>query len=182
MGPNWPQAGEIDILEGVHNQPKNQYTLHTAIPCDLPLGAKGIDAKGNLIWHDCQSYPTDNRGCGFSDPGGNSYGASFNAAGGGVFAHEWNSDHIKIWFFSRPQIPDDIKAQKPNPSSWGTPVAAWPAQFCDITKAVYQHYLVLDISLCGDWAGPAYSQSGCPGTCEAAVADPANLVGEYSKI
>ncbi|KXN87443.1 putative glycosidase C21B10.07, partial [Leucoagaricus sp. SymC.cos] len=176
VGPHWPMAGEIDILEGVHNQPKNQYTLHTGIPCDLPSDGKGIDATGGLIWHDCQTYPTDNRGCGFSDPSDVSYGAGFNNAGGGVLAHEWNSDHVRVWFFPRSKIPDDISAKKPNPSSWGQPVAAWDSQYCNIDKALYQHSLVLDIALCGDWAGPAYAQSGCPGTCEQAAADPSNLV------
>ncbi|KAJ3563751.1 hypothetical protein NP233_g8741 [Leucocoprinus birnbaumii] len=175
VGPNWPNAGEIDILEGVNNQTNNQYTLHTGVQCNLPSDGKDIDASGNLMWYKCLSQPTDDRGCGFSDPNVNSYGAGFNAAGGGVLAHEYNSDHIKIWHFPRDQIPDDIKAQKPNPSSWPHPVAAWDSQYCDIQKAVFQQTLVLDITLCGDWAGPAYAQSGCPGTCQQAIADPANL-------
>ncbi|OBZ74173.1 putative glycosidase C21B10.07 [Grifola frondosa] len=47
---------------------------------------------------------------------------------------------------------------------------------CDIASHFQNHQLVLDITLCGDWAGPAYSSSGqCPGTCSDAIADPSNF-------
>ncbi|KAI6094383.1 hypothetical protein EDD16DRAFT_1503298, partial [Pisolithus croceorrhizus] len=37
VGPNWPYAGEIDIVEGVNNQATNQMTLHsgTSSACTL---------------------------------------------------------------------------------------------------------------------------------------------------
>ena len=34
-GPNWPYGGEIDILEGVHNNENNQVTWHTGPGCSL---------------------------------------------------------------------------------------------------------------------------------------------------
>jgi len=40
-----------------------------------------------------------------------------------VVAHEWNEDHIRVWHITREKIPEDIKAQKPNPASWGKPAA-----------------------------------------------------------
>jgi len=175
VGPNWPNAGEIDILEGVHNQPTNQYTLHTGSACALPTNGTGIDATGNLIYNGCQSLPTDNRGCGFLDSDTRSYGSGFNSAGGGVLAHEWNSQGVKIWFFPREEVPADITKKQPNPSSWGVPIAAWSSKFCDISSALYQHSLIIDTTICGDWAGPAYEGSGCPGTCAEAVADPSNF-------
>lgn len=92
--------------------------------------------------------------------------------------HEWNSQGIKIWFFPRNEIPIDITEERPNPSSWSLPVAAWSSKFCDFSSALYQHSLIIDTTICGDWAGPAYPNSGCPGTCAEAVADPSNFVGE----
>lgn len=34
--------------------------------------------------------------------------------------------------------------------------------------------MVINITICGDWAGPAYDNGGFPGTCADAVADPSN--------
>lgn len=180
VGPNWPKAGEIDILEGVHKQTYNQYTIHTATQCALPVDAKGVDALGHPMWNVCTSSGSDNRGCGFLNDDPRSYGDGFNAAGGGVLAHEWNSQGIKIWFFPRDEIPADITAEQPNPTSWGSPIAAWSTKYCDFSSALYEHSLIIDTTLCGDWAGPAFGDSGCPGTCEQTVADPANFASTFS--
>jgi len=175
----WPNGGEIDILEGVNNQLGNQYTLHTGTSCALPLDGKNLDATSNLISYDCHTYPTDNRGCAFLSPDARSYGAGFNAAGGGVVAHEWNSDHVRIWQFPRNEIPNDIKTQTPNPTSWGIPAAEWSSKYCDIEKATFQHTLVIDITLCGDWPNAVWSQSGCPGTCQQAITNSSNVIGKF---
>lgn len=175
---NWPGGGEIDIIEGVNNQQGNQYTLHTGIPCTIPSDGRDLDASSNLISSDCQTYPDDNRGCAFLDPDTSSYGAGFNAVGGGVVAHEWNEDHIRVWHIPRDRIPKDIKAQNPNPTSWGEPAAEWSSKYCDIEKATMQHALIIDITLCGDWTNGVYAQSGCPGSCQQAIANSSNLQSE----
>ena len=46
-----------------------------------------------------------------------------DAAGGGVYATEWTSDFIKIWYFQKGQVPADIANGNPNPSGWGMPAA-----------------------------------------------------------
>ncbi|OBT59795.1 hypothetical protein VE03_10744, partial [Pseudogymnoascus sp. 23342-1-I1] len=35
FGPDWPNSGEIDIIEGVNNQATNIVTLHTAAGCAI---------------------------------------------------------------------------------------------------------------------------------------------------
>ena len=35
IGPNWPNGGEIDIVEGVHDYTYNQATIHTAVGCTI---------------------------------------------------------------------------------------------------------------------------------------------------
>ncbi|KAF8075110.1 glycoside hydrolase family 16 protein [Lyophyllum atratum] len=99
VGPKWPQAGEIDILEGVHDQPTNQYTLHTSAGCTLSAGNSKVASK---VLNKAMTY-----------------GKGFNVAGGGVYAHLWNKDGIKIWHFARNEIPADIQSKKPNPSFLG---------------------------------------------------------------
>ena len=37
--------------------------------------------------------------------------------------------------FSREDIPQDIQDGSPDPNSWGTPIARWTDQSCDIQNA-----------------------------------------------
>ncbi|KAL1732601.1 concanavalin A-like lectin/glucanase domain-containing protein [Schizophyllum commune] len=172
VGPNWPNGGEIDVLEGVHNQRVNQYTLHTSPGCTIDTS---VQATGQIGNQQCAVGGNDNTGCFFTDTNDNSYGQPFNAAGGGVFAHTWQDDGIKIWHFARDSIPGDISSGNPNPDGWGEPVAYFSSNTCDIGSHFYEHGLTFDITLCGDWAGATYSQAGCPGSCDERVANPDNF-------
>ncbi|KAK0489140.1 glycoside hydrolase family 16 protein [Armillaria novae-zelandiae] len=157
VGPDWPNAGEIDVIEGVNQQDLNQYTLHTGSGCSL-TNAQVASGRG------VRSKKPDTR----------SYGHNFNLAAGGVYAHLLADDGISIWFFSRDEIPADITSQSPDPSSWSTPSAFFPSTSCSISDHFYDHSLTIDTTLCGDWAGAAYG-GACPGTCADAVADPSNF-------
>jgi len=44
----------------------------------------------------------------------------------------------------------------------------------------FEHVLVLDTTLCGDFAGPTFASSGCAGTCEQAMANNTNFQCEFS--
>jgi hypothetical protein len=158
------------VLEGVHDQPTNQCTLHTSEGCTLSTDGKVV--SGNIFNEQCASSGANNTGCGFIDTDTQSYGHNFNLIAGGVYAHLWSSRGIKVWHFPRTKIPADIVNKKPNPSSWGVPVAFWSSLSCDMNSHFYDHALVLDTTLCGDWAGATYASAGCPGTCAEAVADP----------
>jgi hypothetical protein len=167
-------SGEIDIIEGVNNQATNEYTLHSGPGCSLPT-ASNRSVTGKLTSTTCTSTAVSDRGCGYSDNDPRSFGQNFNNGEGGVFAHRLNDDGIVVWRFFRNSIPKDITAKKPNPSQWGPPVAFFPSTFCNISSHFFDHFLTLDITLCGDFAGPTYSTSGCLGTCEQAVANAANF-------
>jgi len=174
VGPNWPLAGEIDVIEGVHNQLTNQYTLHASANCSLPrVDTESILAK--LLGTTCTSSNGANSGCAFLDTDPRSYGRGFNLIEGGVFAHLWDDNGVKMWRFFRDSIPADITAKKPNPSTWGTPAAIFPSNSCDMKSHFFDHSLVLDISICGDYGTSSYAKSGCPGTCAEAVANSTNF-------
>lgn len=87
-GPNWPAGGEIDIIEGVNDYTNNQATLHTNPGCTMSstnsatLGISGSALGGT----DCSASNTGNAGCGIRANTNNSFGAGFNANGGGVYA------------------------------------------------------------------------------------------------
>ncbi|KAH7890865.1 glycoside hydrolase family 16 protein [Phlebopus sp. FC_14] len=181
VGPNWPYAGEIDIVEGVNNQATNQMTLHsgTNVACtiDTAINTTVEAFTGQLMGTNCYSTPTADAGCAFSDTDPRSFGNGFNGAQGGVFALLWDaSAGMAMWHFARADIPADITNHTPTPANWGTPAGFWSSQTCDISKNFYQHQLVIDTTICGNWAGGAYSSSGCPGTCSDIVANATNFV------
>lgn len=95
----------------------------------------------------CASSNGNNEGCGVQDTDTRSAGASFNSAGGGVFAHKWSSDGISVWRFARDEVPADITAGNPDPASWPTPAAQWSADSCDFASHFYEHAIVFDITL-----------------------------------
>ncbi|KAJ7693546.1 concanavalin A-like lectin/glucanase domain-containing protein [Mycena rosella] len=183
-GPNWPTGGEIDIVEGVNDYTNNQATIHTAPGCTLAsddpaaLGAAASAVTGGT---DCAAATSGNAGCGMRSPSDVSFGAAFNGNGGGVYAMQWNSNGISVFFFPRQSVPLDIDAGAPQPNTWGLPMAHWPATDCDPWKYFYTHVAIFDTTLCGDWAGSAWGSSGIPGqeqscaartgfsTCEAFV-------------
>lgn len=153
---------------------KNPNPLKTSSASASAVG--GVKAfTGQITNTKCPSENGDNSGCGFLDTDTRSFGEDFNRQGGGVFAHQWNSQGIAVWFFSRGEIPQDIQSGNPDPSTWPTPMALWSADTCDMATHFYDHTLVLDITMCGDFAGATYGSSGCPGSCAEAVADPTNF-------
>ncbi|KAH9951206.1 concanavalin A-like lectin/glucanase domain-containing protein [Amylocystis lapponica] len=168
----WPNGGEIDIIEGVNLNKNNQITLHSGPDCSL---SSIEQTTSNVINKLCTSEQGNDAGCAFSLPNATSFGEGFNNAGGGVYAMLWDSTGMKFWFFSRPDVPADITNTNPDPTSWGIPVAAFPSSICDISSHFFDQTIVLDTTICGDWAGGAYSSSGCPGSCSDIVANATNF-------
>ncbi|KAK0214741.1 glycoside hydrolase family 16 protein [Armillaria fumosa] len=175
VGDDWPNQGEVDVLENVHNANANQYTFHTGEGCTIQASD---DMTAKLNDEQCAvSGGSDNAGCGMVDTSNPnySYGKQFNEIGGGIFAHLWNDKGIQIWHFPKTSIPDDITAGKPSLANWGKPAAFLPnGTSCDTGTHFKGHNLVIDTTLCGDWANGTYSGAGCPGTCSDAVKDPKN--------
>ena len=163
FGPNWPASGEIDIIEGVNAQTTDSITLHTSSGCTMQ--STGSLSSSVLSTGDCSS----DTGCGFSTTNTQGYGAGFNAVGGGVYAMEWSSTGIDVYFFPRTSIPSDITAGSPDPSSWGTPVAGFGGSGCDIESHFMNHNIIFDTTFCGQWAGQVWNSGSCASlasTCE----------------
>jgi len=164
VGPNWPNMGEIDIIEGVNTDSAVHTTLHTNAGCDM--SHESAPMSGSWASKNCDVKApgqSANQGCSINGQG-NSYGAPFNANGGGVYVTEWNSTLIRMFYFPRNRIPADIKS--PNPDSWGIPYAFFTlGQYCPANH-FQDESMVINLTFCGDWAGNAFSgPCGNDGNC-----------------
>ncbi|KAJ6492364.1 glycoside hydrolase family 16 protein [Mycena vulgaris] len=142
-GPNWPNDGEVGIMEGVNNQGTNQVTLHTA-PGSAFQRTNGLNLN-------CNTNVNSNAGCGIILGQSQSYGPSFNANGGGWYAIERTNAFISVWFWPRnaPNLPAGVKAGGVS----GHPVANFPNTNCDLAQFFAANNIIINLTFCGDWAG-----------------------------
>jgi len=164
-GPNWPNGGEIDIVEGVHDYTNNQATIHTNAGCTIASSDPSkLLISGTLVaGTNCAALETGNQGCGMRSKQTNSFGATFNGAGGGVYAMQWDETGVSIFFFSRDSVPADIEAGAPQPQNWGPPMAKWASSSCDPFQFFHDHSAIFDTTMCGDWASGVWGAAGIPG-------------------
>lgn len=169
VGPNWPNEGEIDIIEGVNAGTTNKATLHTNGGCSL---SSGVQMTGTIASNNCDvADGGDNTGCGIATTDTKSYGAGLNSIQGGVYATEVTTSQITVWFFPRSSIPQDIKSGSPDPSSWSKPQAVFKG--CNVQQHFKDMQIVFDNTFCGDWAGQVWSSdsqcSSKASTCQSYV-------------
>ncbi|TFY64735.1 hypothetical protein EVG20_g5848 [Dentipellis fragilis] len=183
LGDNWPNQGEVDIVEGVNDVPPNRMTLHTSSGCTMPASRT---ESGTPTQNDCNVAVNNNAGCGVLENDPNSYGPNFNSNGGGWWAIERTSTFIKIWFWTRDDVntPSDVKngAGSVNTDNWGRPDAYFPNTSCNFASHFGPHNIIINLTFCGDWAGSSsvWASSGCPGTCVDYVNNrPADLKNAY---
>ncbi|KAH7097273.1 family 16 hypothetical endo-1,3(4)-beta-glucanase from glycoside hydrolase [Auriculariales sp. MPI-PUGE-AT-0066] len=157
-GAKWPSGGEFDIIEGVNDIRPNLQSLHTSPGCTMSDTGEG-PMKG---------YHNGNQGCGVAGNSMRDFGNAFNAAGGGWFVTERTNKRFTTWFWSRhdPTVPQSVKRgeQRVDTTAFGTPTALFVnSPSCNIVKMFGPHRIILNTSLCGDWAGSArtWSSSGC---------------------
>jgi hypothetical protein len=199
----WACNGEIDIIESVNSDPRkimewandNTYGASTLHTNELPSGSKciqnGVLPQGS---DNCQkpSNSSDTTtynyscgcgknkvcpylGCDYKFPTNNSAGWRFNEDGGGIYAMELTpvTNQITVWFWSR--------NDKLMPKTWDNPETEnWKTEQGNTIKfnPCPGHFkklaLVLNTTLCGDWAGNTW---GGPNTdsalqkCQGAVTD-----------
>ena len=135
MSANWPNNGSIGLVNGVHNAVQNTINANTRTGCTM--GTEGYSGSFLMTKHidqslhgDCQTNQpgqpnTDAQGCGILSPDTSSFGAAWNAKGGGVIALDWSENGITVWQWNKANVPADITAGHPIAGSdgWGTPVS-----------------------------------------------------------
>jgi hypothetical protein len=199
----WPVGGEIDLLEGVNNYESNSVTLHTSTGCKVDnitalnpnLGSTNTAStsfSGILATDDCDVAAINqdkNVGCSIHAPTSvssaqmgsadmknlPSYGTDFNDANGGIYAMEWTSTYISVYFFphASPLYKSVANTTSPDPSQWGTPMAHFSGTGCDFEQRFKDMRIIFNTAFCGDWAGKEWSKSCAKqtgvSTCEAYV-------------
>lgn len=155
FGPNWPSSGEIDLLEGVNSQSSNEITLHTAEGCKMTKGSSLAGTK-MIDSTDCGA-DNGNTGCPQTTTSSNNYGTGLNSAGGGIYAMEWTSEKISIWWFERNgTMANKLSAtsggaQSVDTSAFGDPTASFVGgSGCDIDSYFKNHNIIIDTTFCGD--------------------------------
>ncbi|KAI0136194.1 concanavalin A-like lectin/glucanase domain-containing protein, partial [Xylariales sp. AK1849] len=148
-GENWPYTGDIDIYENWNdNFDFNRQTLHTGDGCTV----QGSDMSAEVETHNCNALYSGNgqsefQGCSADDHGEGAWGD----ASGGVYAVEWNGDHIKMWHFRSNKVPSDITQGCPDPTGWGQPTfnTAGGSGSCDIDSHYGSQKIVFNLDFCG---------------------------------
>ncbi|EAW12297.1 glycoside hydrolase family 16 protein [Aspergillus clavatus NRRL 1] len=184
---DWPQSGEIDIIEQANNAQNNQMSLHVSNKqgqCIISTDASMTATQDR--WGDCAQEATG--GCDANDPRTNSFGSGFNNNGGGVYAAEWTSEWVRIWFFPRNEIPGGDTGplgSAPDPATWGTPTTSFQSRYgtdCDMSSHIRNQRVIIDTTFCGAWASGSWRSSGCAAktgydTCESYVK---NVPGDFA--
>jgi hypothetical protein len=176
VGGGWPAGGEIDVIEGVSDQPRNATTLHTTARCSMAGVDEARTMTGRYSQRDCNAGDKATGmpyiGCSVTGQEG-SFGPTFNASGGGVFAMRWTGEAIDVWAWARARIPDDVvRGGTPTPKAWGMPVAHFALGAACTPDHFGPHRMILNTTLCGDWAGNGFvGQDGKrgPDACRAYV-------------
>eukprot|EP00727_Mastigamoeba_balamuthi_P000464 m51a1_g10414 putative endo- -beta-glucanase (463) ;mRNA; f:73597-75244 len=168
-GPNWPNGGEIDIIENVNTATTNMVTLHTKQGCDQAgqptsafTGSWSTGSQGNPADNCWINAPDQygNQGCGIVNPP-NTYGSALNQRGGGVWATLWTNEQIAVWYWQHDQVPSDLSSNSPNPSGWGKPFAKFTLGSNCPSSFFHDHSIIINLTFCGDWAGAVFA-SQCP--------------------
>jgi len=165
----WPDMGEIDIIEGVHDSAVNSAALHTGPGCSMDGVPEdsfqgqwnpGLTAQAATNCYVEAPGQSRNQGCSLGFPDG-TFGAAWNEDGGGAYAALWDESGVQIWAFRGGCVPEDLRCGRPEPSRWGMPAA----RFSFGPRCGEGHFaslrVVINLTFCGDWAGVSWPWSGC---------------------
>ncbi|OQV03059.1 hypothetical protein CLAIMM_08157 [Cladophialophora immunda] len=181
VGPQWPDDGEIDIMEGISLQPINKMVLHTKAHLTISnisdpsvANATQMQMRGTFTSLDCSADIPGDPGCAVSGAN-NSFGQAFNDNGGGVLATEYGPQWISIWNFARDEIPADAFSGSPDPETWRVPDAHFMSADGGLLSEYFSNLrIVVNIALCGDWTDGDWATSECAAlapTCQDYVAN-----------
>jgi len=193
VGANWPNQGEVDILEGVT---PNTATLHIGSNCSMsssramtgfvpmmftlfPVPSSRSIGQNYAAYRKrvvaASNFPTP-RAMGFHSTTTKADGMIKVSPAVRVLAPTTGmllsaNRNIKVYFWPRGgSVPGQVEFVSSHdviePETWGMPAAAWSNDMCNFPEHFGPHNIIINLMFCGNWAGAAYPNSGCPDTCE----------------
>ncbi|KAF2186909.1 glycoside hydrolase family 16 protein, partial [Zopfia rhizophila CBS 207.26] len=152
---DWPEDGEIDVIEGSNDGTRNVAALHAAGDCIVPG-----DVSQTAIWKntDCNA---NHRRMRDDIPG-------YSLMQLEVYTMEWTRESIKIWFFPSALIPYSLtfpssyypSYSHTDLSTWAPPSASFSGPYSfSFGDKFFNHTIVIDITFCGGWAGGSYGKT-----------------------
>lgn len=154
----WPGGGELDILEYANDDP-SKVTFHTNKNCSLHNKSiskcmRGADVDNDIVGDCYTNYTSNKLGC--KPPQIRRNGKWF-AENPGAIATAWDASGVYVFHIPEQEIPLDLESNAPNPTTWERWMIAYlpfdPDSCFDVAKP---QEIVLNIALCGDWAGGAW--------------------------
>ncbi|CAK9046711.1 Probable glycosidase C21B10.07 [Durusdinium trenchii] len=158
----WPKGGEFDIMEYANDE-ASKITFHAERNCFLDnrklencmrgkhMGGPGPSNCNTNYWKNllgCRPRQIQRTG-------------SWYAKNPGVIAAAWDNDGITVYHIPEHRIPADLKDDRPKPENWGEfAVAYLPMEHHSCKDIAQPQEIVLNIALCGDWAGNGWFRSG----------------------
>ncbi len=157
-------------MEALNRATHNTVSVHPTNNCVMSVKRLMQGAANNT---NCTTTANYNEGSDVS-ASSSSLGPSFNAGGGATMALEWRNEGIRVWQFARGQVPADMVAGSPDPSTWSQALADFPSTECDISSHFRNASITANIDLCGDaMNGGQYEASQC--TCSSMPASQPSL-------
>eukprot|EP00441_Pelagodinium_beii_P045766 CAMPEP_0197623200 /NCGR_PEP_ID=MMETSP1338-20131121/3252_1 /TAXON_ID=43686 ORGANISM="Pelagodinium beii, Strain RCC1491" /NCGR_SAMPLE_ID=MMETSP1338 /ASSEMBLY_ACC=CAM_ASM_000754 /LENGTH=657 /DNA_ID=CAMNT_0043193095 /DNA_START=6 /DNA_END=1979 /DNA_ORIENTATION=- len=156
----WPQGGELDIMEYA-NYDTAKMTFHTDKNCSMNTAklkqcAKTMtDIDPTMIASCYTNYSGNQLGC--MPPQVRKDGEWFSKNPGAI-ALLWDASGITSFHIPEKEIPVDLESDTPKPNTWKDSwrMAFMPFEEKSCLNIARPQEIVLNIALCGDWAGNTF--------------------------
>jgi len=163
----------LDVVEWANDGPQ-QVSFHVGEANNCSLDAKEVNRFGpmpdlNQMDYDCLTdYSKGKLGCAPNKRPRLS-GADMSRLGG-VMAVESTPTYVKIFHIPESHLPSDIDSATPKPWEWNKWIVSYypfalsemrsPGSCPHPAHIVSPLHLVININMCGEWAGPIWDVSG----------------------
>jgi len=168
----WPENGEMDILEYASHAGQ-KVSVHTGSSNHCKLSSKLVEQCGemfdsNNMGYDCYTNYGQNRlGCAPTTYAGQRE-PEYWSSNPGAMVVEWTDRFMKVFYFEEADIPDDLDSATPQPDTWDEKwVIAYfpfagsneenPGDCPNPADVLGPQEIIMNLELCGDWAGNAWS-------------------------